>query len=190
MKGHMTGRITTLVVVLVSAIVLGVILGSFTPREGFQEPSPEKIRPANPARRIKTLEEEVADDEEHIEDLRKVLANTVKRLQKLESRNNKPQSSNTSPGSKRSVDDRQTKHIEELREVLANTIRQLRKDDILPGGTACGCASKPVIDPTTGMADATEGCRPPGWMRMMEHESRRNQHENDCPLKHYESSSV
>lgn len=81
---------------------------------------------------------------------------------------------------KTSQDIQQNKHIEELREVLSNTIHKLRQDDLLPPGTSCGCASKPMVDPTTGMASVIDGCRPPGWMRMMERENRRTQQHESC----------
>jgi hypothetical protein len=71
----------------------------------------------------------------------------------------------------------QTKHIEDLRKVLANTITTLRDDDVLPSGTHCSCASAPVVDPLTGEVDLTEGCRPPGWLRMM---NTRNERDEEC----------
>jgi hypothetical protein len=71
----------------------------------------------------------------------------------------------------------QTKHIEDIRKVLANTITTLRKDDVLPSGSHCSCASAPVIDPLTGEVDLTEGCRPPGWLRMM---NTRNERDEEC----------
>lgn len=72
---------------------------------------------------------------------------------------------------------KQSKHIDNIRKVLANTITSLRKDDVLPSGTHCSCASAPIIDPLTGEVDLTEGCRPPGWLRMM---NTRNSNDEDC----------
>lgn len=190
MKGLFTTRIYILVVVLVITVIAGVLLGSSTP-EGFTDTSTNttstntsSTTPSdkNEARQIRALTTEANTNEAHIEDMRKVLRDTVQKIQTLEAQSAKEDA-------KTSVDSRQTKHIEELREVLANTIRQLRKDDLLPGGTPCGCASKPLVDPVTGLAEETEGCRPPGWMRMMERESRRRRHRDDCPLRHYDSPS-
>lgn len=180
MKGHMMTRLTTLVVVLVGTVLIGVLIGSAMPSV------PEGFETTDEPKRIRKLEKDVSTDETHIEDMRKVLRDTVKKIDSLE----KQQRHNQKHDPKSNVDARQSKHIEELREVLSNTIRQLRKDDILPGGTACGCASKPLVDPSTGMAEATEGCRPPGWMRMMEREERRRKHQEDCPLRQYDSPSV
>lgn len=197
MKGLFTTRIYILVVVLVITVIAGVLLGSVTP-EGFTDTptnatstnatstnaTSTNATPStkNEARQIRALTTEANTNEAHIEDMRTVLRDTVQKIQQLEAQSAKEDA-------KTSVDSRQTKHIEELREVLANTIRQLRKDDLLPGGTPCGCASKPLVDPVTGLAEETEGCRPPGWMRMMERESRRQRHRDDCPLRHYDSPS-
>ena len=177
-------RLTTLVMVLVGTVLLGVLLGSMMPSapEGFENTDAS----GEQSKEIKELKREVATDETHIEDMRKVLRDTVKKIDSLERQQRRQQKDDP----KTNVDARQSKHIEELREVLSNTIRQLRKDDILPGGTACGCASNPLVDPSTGMAEATEGCRPPGWMRMMEREERRRRHQEDCPLRQYDSPSV
>ena len=184
MKGHLMTRLTTLVMVLVGTVLIGVLLGSMAPSasEGFDNTE----QTLEESKDIKKLKSEVEADETHIEDMRKVLRDTVKKIDSLE----KQQRQQRKDDPKTNVDARQSKHIEELREVLSNTIRQLRKDDILPGGTACGCASKPLVDPVTGMAEATEGCRPPGWMRMMEREERRRRHQEDCPLRQYDSPAV
>lgn len=72
---------------------------------------------------------------------------------------------------------KQSKHIEDIRKVLADTITHLKKDDVLPSGSHCSCASAPVIDPLTGEADLTEGCKPPGWLRMM---NSRNAKDEEC----------
>jgi len=77
------------------------------------------------------------------------------------------------PERESSVDRRQDKHIEDLRLVLKNTIQELRKDDILPAGTPCNCDEKPMVDPFTGNAEPVNGCRPPGWLRMMEQKNTR-----------------
>ena len=74
-------------------------------------------------------------------------------------------------------EERQTKHIEDIRKVLANTITSLEKDDVLPSGSHCSCANAPVIDPLTGEADITNGCKPPGWLRMM---NSRNARDEEC----------
>jgi hypothetical protein len=81
------------------------------------------------------------------------------------------------PSRESSVDRRQDKHIEDLRLVLKNTIQQLRKDDILPAGGPCNCDEKPMVDPFTGNAEPVNGCRPPGWLRMMEQKNT-NTHTN------------
>ena len=81
---------------------------------------------------------------------------------------------------KENVDETQTRHIEEIRKVLSDTITHLKKDDILPSGTHCGCAQKPMVDPISGLAKEATDCRPPGWMRMMEYEVKQNK---DCPLQ-------
>jgi len=184
MKGHLMTRLTTLVIILVGTVLIGVLLGAMAPSspEGFQ--SSEQT--VEESKDMKELKSEVAADETHIEDMRKVLRDTVEKINVLERKQKEAHKNDP----KTNVDARQTKHIEELREVLSNTIRQLRKDDILPGGTACGCASKPLVDPSTGMAEATEGCRPPGWMRMMEREERRRRHQDECPLRQYDSPAV
>lgn len=75
------------------------------------------------------------------------------------------------------IEEKQSKHIEDIRKVLANTITSLEKDDVLPSGSHCSCASAPVIDPLTGEVDLTEGCRPPGWLRMM---NSRNARDEEC----------
>lgn len=75
------------------------------------------------------------------------------------------------------IEETQSKHIEDIRRVLANTITSLRKDDVLPSGSHCSCANAPVIDPLTGEVDLTEGCRPPGWLRMM---NTRNERDEEC----------
>lgn len=75
------------------------------------------------------------------------------------------------------VEERQSKHIEDIRKVLANTITSLEKDDVLPSGSHCSCASAPVIDPLTGEVDLTDGCKPPGWLRMM---NSRNARDEEC----------
>lgn len=71
----------------------------------------------------------------------------------------------------------QSKHIDDIRKVLANTIETLKKDDVLPSGTHCSCASAPVIDSVTGKVDLEDGCRPPGWLRMM---NTRNEQDSEC----------
>lgn len=71
----------------------------------------------------------------------------------------------------------QSKHIDDIRKVLANTIETLKKDDVLPSGTHCSCANAPVIDSETGKADLVDGCRPPGWLRMM---NTRNEQDSEC----------
>jgi hypothetical protein len=81
------------------------------------------------------------------------------------------------PARESSVDRQQDKHIEDLRLVLKNTIQQLRKDDILPAGSPCNCDEKPMVDPFTGNAEPVNGCRPPGWLRMMEQKNT-NTHTN------------
>ena len=207
MKGH----VTTLVIVLVAAVILGVMMGSRSPNEGFEneiqvalsdmendikdavmgdDDSVADSTPSNPATsapatstvpdtntRGNRLMKELRLDETHIEEIREVLRDTANKVSVLEARANKTDETS-------SIDARQTRHIEELREVLSNTIGELRKDDILPGGSPCGCAVKPRINPASGMADASDGCRPPGWMRLMERENRRNQHCEDCPYKY------
>jgi len=75
------------------------------------------------------------------------------------------------------IEEKQSKHIEDIRKVLADTITSLEKDDVLPSGSHCSCASAPVIDPLTGEVDLTEGCRPPGWLRMM---NSRNARDEEC----------
>jgi hypothetical protein len=75
------------------------------------------------------------------------------------------------------IEEKQSKHIEDIRKVLANTITTLREDDVLPSGSHCSCANAPVVDPLTGEVDLTEGCRPPGWLRMM---NSRNQSDEEC----------
>lgn len=75
------------------------------------------------------------------------------------------------------IEEKQSKHIEDIRKVLANTITSLKKDDVLPSGSHCSCASAPVIDPLSGEVDLTEGCRPPGWLRMM---NSRNTRDEEC----------
>jgi uncharacterized coiled-coil protein SlyX len=187
MKGQLMTRLTTLVIVLVGTVLIGAIFGSmFGPREGFETDSVDSNEKTKESKEIAELEKEVAKDETHIEDMRKVLRDTVNKIDSLE----RQQRGAHENDPKTNVDARQSKHIEELREVLSNTIRQLRKDDILPGGTPCGCASKPLVNPATGLAEATEGCRPPGWMRMMEREERRRRHQDECPLRQYDSPSV
>ena len=184
MKGHLMTRLTTLVVVLVGTVLIGAVLGSLSKptHEGFETDT----EASGESKKVDILEKEVSKDEDHIEDMRKVLRDTVKKIDRLETQQRRAHKDDP----KTNVDDRQSKHIEELREVLSNTIRQLRNDDILPGGTSCGCASKPMVNPATGLAEATEGCRPPGWMRMMEREERRRRHQDECPLKQYDSPSV
>lgn len=75
------------------------------------------------------------------------------------------------------IEKKQNKHIEDIRKVLADTITTLKDDDVLPSGTRCSCASAPVIEPLSGEADLTEGCRPPGWLRMM---NSRNNSDEEC----------
>lgn len=75
------------------------------------------------------------------------------------------------------TEETQNKHIEDIRKVLSNTITTLRDDDVLPSGSHCSCASAPVVDPLTGEVDLTEGCRPPGWLRMM---NARNDRDEEC----------
>ena len=176
MKGHLMNRLTILGIVLVVTVILGMVLSSRVP------PLPEGFEAEEDSANIKKSEKDISKDEKHIEDMRKVLRDTVIKMDKLEKQQKNDDKSK--------LDAQQSKHIEEIREVLSNTIRQLRKDDMLPGGTTCGCASKPLVDPTTGMAEATEGCRPPGWMRMMEREKRRRHHQEECPLRKYDSPSV
>jgi hypothetical protein len=176
MKGHLMNRLTTLGIILVGTVLLGMVLGSMVPS------LPEGFETEEDSNNIKKLETDISKDEKHIEDMRKVLRDTVLKIDNLEKQQKNDE--------KTKLDAQQSKHIEEIREVLSNTIRQLRKDDMLPGGTTCGCASKPLVDPTTGMAEATEGCRPPGWMRMMEREERRHRRQEECSLKQYDSPSV
>lgn len=130
---------------------------------------------------LQKLQREIHDEQRHTEELRKVLQATVETVDKLKKQYP------TDP--KTAVDKKQSRHIEEIREVLSNTIRELRADDILPArGTHCGCATRPMVNPMTGMAEEADGCRPPGWMRMMELENRRSKHCDDCPLKPVSSS--
>lgn len=135
--------------------------------------------PSTPS--LQQLQREISDEQRHTEEIRKVLQATVETVDKLKKRYP------TDP--KTAVDRKQSRHIEEIREVLANTIRELREDDILPArGTHCGCATRPIVNPMTGIAEEADGCRPPGWMRMMELENRRTKHCDDCPLKPASSS--
>jgi len=70
-----------------------------------------------------------------------------------------------------------TEHIEDIRKVLSDTIRSLEKDDVLPSGSRCSCASAPVLSGQTGEVEAADRCKPPGWLRMMN--SRNDMDNND-----------
>lgn len=72
------------------------------------------------------------------------------------------------------TDKTQDRHIEDIRRVLATTITTLVEDDVLPAGTAQNCDAAPVVNPSTGKVDPADGCRPPGWLRMMNARNERN----------------
>lgn len=74
----------------------------------------------------------------------------------------------------------QSKHIDDIRKVLSSTIKTLKEEDVLPAGSACGCTDLPKVDPLTGMVEESDGCRPPGWLRMM---NSRNAEETDGTCK-------
>jgi hypothetical protein len=73
------------------------------------------------------------------------------------------------------TDKLQDRRINDIREVLSSTIKTLVGDDVLPAGTSTNCNSAPVINPATGKVDPVDGCRPPGWLNMM---NTRNNREN------------
>jgi hypothetical protein len=72
------------------------------------------------------------------------------------------------------TDAKQERHIEDIRRVLSTTINTLVEDDVLPAGTAQNCDANPVVNPSTGKVDPADGCRPPGWLRMMNARNMRN----------------
>jgi hypothetical protein len=72
------------------------------------------------------------------------------------------------------TDKTQDRHIEDIRRVLATTISTLVEDDVLPAGTAQNCDASPIINQSTGKVDPADGCRPPGWLRMMNARNERN----------------
>ena len=73
-----------------------------------------------------------------------------------------------------------TEHIEDIRKVLSRTIRSLKKDDVLPSGSRCSCASAPVLSGQTGEVEAADRCRPPGWLRMMNSRNDMENNELEC----------
>ena len=157
-----------LFVLLVVVIVTGVVFTGSLSHEGFET--------AHDTSGPETTKKQEEDQNRHIEEIREVLSKTVKEVDALEKDKN-------TRDAKTSLDEKQNKHIEELREVLSNTIRQLRNDDILPAGSACDCNEKPRINPETGEAEPANACRPPGWMRLMEHENRKSKMIPGCPCK-------
>jgi hypothetical protein len=72
------------------------------------------------------------------------------------------------------TDKTQDRHIEDIRRVLATTITTLVEDDVLPAGTSQNCDAAPVVNAYTGKVDPADGCRPPGWLRMMNARNERN----------------
>lgn len=72
------------------------------------------------------------------------------------------------------TDKTQDRHIEDIRRVLSTTISTLVEDDVLPAGTAQNCDASPVLNQYTGKVDPADGCRPPGWLRMMNARNERN----------------
>jgi len=72
------------------------------------------------------------------------------------------------------TDKTQDKHIEDIRRVLSTTISTLVQDDVLPAGTSQNCDAMPVVNSATGQVDPADGCRPPGWLRMMNARNERN----------------
>lgn len=65
------------------------------------------------------------------------------------------------------TDKTQDRQIEDIRRVLSTTINTLVEDDVLPAGTSNNCDALPIVNSTTGQVDPADGCRPPGWLRMM-----------------------
>ena len=72
------------------------------------------------------------------------------------------------------TDKTQDRNIEDIRRVLATTITTLVEDDVLPAGTSQNCDAAPVVNAYTGKVDPADGCRPPGWLRMMNARNERN----------------
>lgn len=76
--------------------------------------------------------------------------------------------------------EKNTEHIEDIRKVLSHTIRSLEKDDVLPSGSNCSCSSAPVLSGETGEIEASDRCKPPGWLRMMNTRNEMDEKAENC----------